>query len=193
MECSIEGCQRAALARTWCGTHYQRWRVTGTTDEPVRPTDLERYVSKCAPPDERDCRLWTAGVSSDGYGRFQTGPNGQQTHWRAHRFGFIALVGPIPEGLAVCHSCDTPLCQSPEHWWLGTSQQNTADKMAKGRYACPIGSQRWNATLDEHAVREMRALYEAGGISMRELGRRFGVSQEAARLAVRRINWAHVV
>lgn len=30
--CSIEGCERSAEKRGWCGTHYQRWRRTGSTD-----------------------------------------------------------------------------------------------------------------------------------------------------------------
>lgn len=30
--CSIFGCDRPMWARTWCGTHYKRWRLTGSTD-----------------------------------------------------------------------------------------------------------------------------------------------------------------
>lgn len=33
--CSIDGCSRAKWARGWCGTHYKRWRTTGTTDDPA--------------------------------------------------------------------------------------------------------------------------------------------------------------
>lgn len=35
--CSIPGCTRGGkLSRGWCGTHYERWRKTGTTDDPIR-------------------------------------------------------------------------------------------------------------------------------------------------------------
>jgi hypothetical protein len=34
--CSIAGCNRPLRARGWCATHHQRWRVTGTTDDPKR-------------------------------------------------------------------------------------------------------------------------------------------------------------
>jgi hypothetical protein len=43
--------------------------------------------------------------------------------------------GPIPEGMFVCHRCDVPLCVSVEHLFLGTTQENTADRDAKGRQA----------------------------------------------------------
>lgn len=33
--CSIPGCDRVSKARGWCNTHYQRWRVHGTVDDPV--------------------------------------------------------------------------------------------------------------------------------------------------------------
>lgn len=32
--CSVEGCEKPAVSRGWCGKHYQRWRLTGS---PVRP------------------------------------------------------------------------------------------------------------------------------------------------------------
>lgn len=28
--CSIEGCERPQIARTWCPTHYKRWHVHGS-------------------------------------------------------------------------------------------------------------------------------------------------------------------
>lgn len=34
--CSIPGCQHPPRARGWCATHHQRWRITGTTDDPKR-------------------------------------------------------------------------------------------------------------------------------------------------------------
>ncbi|MBZ9873113.1 HNH endonuclease [Mesorhizobium sp. BR1-1-9] len=52
----------------------------------------------------------------------------------AYRLSHAVYKGPIPAGLIVCHRCDTPLCINPDHLWLGTHADNTADKMRKGRY-----------------------------------------------------------
>jgi hypothetical protein len=37
--------------------------------------------------------------------------------------------------MQVCHECDNPPCCNPKHHFLGTNQENTADKVRKGRQA----------------------------------------------------------
>lgn len=58
--------------------------------------------------------------------------SGGQT-WQAHRAAYTAWVGPIADGLFVCHSCDNRICINPEHLWLGTNQDNMDDMKKKGR------------------------------------------------------------
>lgn len=45
--CKVPGCPKPVVARGWCRTHYQRWRVHGrpTDDEPIDPTR-----QRCATP-----------------------------------------------------------------------------------------------------------------------------------------------
>jgi hypothetical protein len=83
-----------------------------------------------------ECWPWLAGCDRDGYGKFAVGLGGhRQRHVSAHRFGYELLVGPIPDGQVVCHSCDNPPCCNPAHWFLGTPRENNDDKVAKGRHA----------------------------------------------------------
>jgi hypothetical protein len=85
-------------------------------------------------PDE--CWPWKRSCTPNGYGKHQVGLGGhEQRHVSAHRFGYEVLVGPIPEGMYVCHRCDNPPCCNPSHWFLGTPKDNNDDKVAKGRHA----------------------------------------------------------
>lgn len=54
-----------------------------------------------------------------------------------HRLAFVVEVGPIPDGMCVCHSCDNPPCCNPAHLWLGTVAENNADRDRKGRGVPP--------------------------------------------------------
>lgn len=38
-QCSVPGCQRAHLARSYCGLHYKRWKATG---DPLKVKKLSR-------------------------------------------------------------------------------------------------------------------------------------------------------
>lgn len=93
----------------------------------------ERWREKVQLAGLDDCWEWTASRDQDGYGRFQyPGPDGQ-IHIRAHRWTYLRFVGPIPDAMEVCHSCDNPPCVNPAHLWLGTNIDNDADKRRKGR------------------------------------------------------------
>lgn len=102
----------------------------------------ERIESKSAPIPESGCWLWQGYTSGkEGYGRIIV--NGASL--RAHRVSYEAFIGPIPEGMLICHKCDTPLCVNPNHLFIGSNQDNQRDASAKGRSAgqqkthCPHG------------------------------------------------------
>jgi hypothetical protein len=83
-------------------------------------------------------------------------------------------VGPIPEGMLVCHKCDNPPCCNPAHLFLGDVRDNSADMVQKGRST--HGERHGNAKLSDADVAVVRAAL-AGGMTGRALADWFGVSE----------------
>ena len=75
------------------------------------------------------CWLWRGARATNGYGQVRV----DYRLWLAHRYVLLLEGRPAPDGLMVCHSCDTPLCVRPEHLFLGTAKDNAVDMSLKGR------------------------------------------------------------
>ena len=76
--------------------------------------------------------------TSSGYGSFQYAETEGigHTHILMHRlcYEFIHNIRLVPEQI-ICHTCDTPACINPRHLFLGTHEDNVADKVSKNRQA----------------------------------------------------------
>lgn len=79
------------------------------------------------------------------------------TTYPVHRLSFLVNVGPIPDGLCVCHRCDNTRCINPDHLFLGTHQQNMIDMALKDR-----GGARRRSKLTDEQVIEIRAKHRRG-------------------------------
>lgn len=79
------------------------------------------------------CWLWIGAHKKRGYGVISIRINGHPHNIHAHRLSWIIHYGTIPDGMDVCHHCDTPACVRPDHLFLGDAAMNMADAKAKGR------------------------------------------------------------
>ena len=100
--------------------------------------------------------------------------------------------GPIPPGMHCLHRCDTPPCVRPDHLWLGTNAENTADKIAKGRDRYVYGADNPATKLTAADVIEIRRAHAAGGVTYAEIAERFGVTEANVGCIVRRVSWRHL-
>lgn len=132
------------------------------------------------------CWLWTGPLRKDGYGEVKIGGQQRPT---AHRVAWTLTHG-FPGKLCVLHRCDVRHCARPDHLFLGTYADNSADMVAKGRQS--RGEGQHLSMLTEAKVREMRRLYATGKYGYRPLGPMFGVHWQTVRFVVRRMTWKHV-
>lgn len=152
------------------------------------------------------CHEWLGTLDAHGYGIFYWSGNQQM---KAHRASYQLNTGEIPPGMCVCHTCDNRKCVNPEHLWIGTQQENTADRQAKGRGpvvyagALMLGDDHWTrrhperrlngnkngrAKLSADQVATLRSEYAIGGVSQAKLAIRFGCGQSQVSRIVRGIN-----
>lgn len=142
------------------------------------------------------CREWGGAINPRGYGRVWDGVSLQY----AHRLAWGVWVGPVPEGLDVCHRCDNPACIEVAHLWCGTHQENIADRGAKGRTrngadkirglpnTWSRGSRHGLAKLDEDGAREIKQRLRVGWRPT-VLAREYGVSDSLVRGIKAGRNW----
>jgi len=146
----------------------------------------EWIEQRSMPVTECGCWIWMMCIHREGYGLSKK----IRGNTRAHRISWIAHNGPIPAGLNVLHHCDIPACVNPDHLFLGTHQDNVADKMKKHRAA--RGTDHGLAKLNEQQVAEIRASDLSHRGSQRKLARQYGVDKALIRAIRRREIWRHV-
>lgn len=122
-----------------------------------------------------ECWDWTAGMHGVGYGSV---PRKIHKSAYAHRAMYECVVGPIPNGLYVLHTCDNRKCVNPEHLWTGTHLDNIKDMQAKGRHRGGSMPNEMNpfAKFTDVQVEAIRERARAG-VRKCEIEREFGLSE----------------
>lgn len=153
---------------------------------------LWRFWKKVNKGDTDDCWNWKARKNEGGYGNvFLEGKCRL-----AHRIAFCISYGAFDNSLKVCHTCDNPSCCNPAHLWLGTDEENVADRDAKGRLVNGRkykGENHINAKLTDKQASEIRALYAFGEWLHRELAEMYGVSRGTIQRIVTGARWKHLL
>lgn len=164
------------------------------------PCTAESFWGRVDRTAEDDCWVWRGWRSPTGYGYLKWG-NKQQ---RAHRIAWSLTNGPIPDGMLVCHHCDTPSCCNPKHLFIGSAADNNADKARKGRALS--GNRHPSRTTPERHARGERSgasrltepqvidvLRKAAlGHSHRSIAQELGVSTPTISSIVAGKAWRHV-
>ena len=148
-------------------------------------TTEERFFEKVRKG--QGCWEWTAYKAPTGYGQFYL--DGKPKY--AHRLSWELAHGEIPDGMCVCHTCDNPGCVNPDHLFIGTHQDNVADRHQKGRSHKPKGSKHGRAKLTEEDVHLIRE-YLRYGCTHKYIGSLFGVcAPHISRIKHGKL-WSHI-
>lgn len=107
----------------------------------------------------------------------------------AHRLSYDMHKGSIPSDMCVCHKCDNPKCVHPDHLFLGTKADNSADKCTKGRQSRLKGAANGQSKLTDTDVRAIR---QAEGVTQGALASKYGVHQSLISLVKSGKIWTHI-
>jgi len=132
---------------------------------------------------ESGCWIWLGPINNHGYGRTTFG---RETHVSAHRASYELRHGKIPDGMMALHHCDIKCCVNPDHIFLGTQQDNSADKVCKNRQA--NGAKHGMSKLTEEQAREAKF----GDAKPTELAKKFKCSATIIRQIRGGTYWKHL-
>lgn len=143
------------------------------------------------------CWEWQGWKGRDGYGRFRRRP----FEYLVHRVSWCLTNGVEPNALkssdVIMHTCDNPPCCNPDHLRLGTHSQNHADMVAKGRHSYPpkqmmVGATNPNASLTDRQAKEVYALTQAGTLTLKQIGARYGITLSMVSRIKLKKSWSHI-
>jgi len=138
--------------------------------------------------EKNGCLIWTGAKDAKGYGKIRIDGHYQS----AHRVMYQMSNGPIPDGLVVMHSCDTPSCVNPDHLSAGTQLQNVRDMFAKGRAPIRRGERGGNSKLSTEQINQIRARFKSHDRKhgLAAIAKDYGVHRKTIQAVVHGDHWS---
>lgn len=101
----------------------------------------ERALARIDTTDTDACWLWPGSKDAHGYGRVSS-PGKHGAPLLVHRVLYEWMVGPIPDGMELHHTCRVPSCCNPAHMEPVTHAENIRRGAGNGnreKVECPQG------------------------------------------------------
>lgn len=138
---------------------------------------------------DNDCWLWKGCLTTSGYGQTGSKRFGHDKYYdSAHRLSYKLFIGPIPDGMFVCHHCDVRHCVNPKHLFLGTHADNMADCTAKGRHDDRKGENHHISKLTDAIVWDILQSKEL----QKDIAARLGISKVTVCQIKSGYLWPHI-
>lgn len=181
--CDVKNCENKVYIKGLCNAHYLRKRRYGDPNikkaEAVIKLDFEINENGCF-------EVISHKPGTNGYPQVQYNKRTSP----AHRKVYEEMFGKIPKGLMVRHKCDNRLCINPEHFELGTFEDNMNDKIKRNRQAKgeAVGSHK----LTEKEVIEIKTLLKSESIKQVDIARKYKIKPSTLCDIKKGRTWGHV-